>query len=96
MLMPRVDFTAGQQPCQDYNPKPDGNGYGTWANEHSCIYCDSTVSFCLSCHSDHHADGYESCTRKYEADVNRRLAEIAREREERRVALEKAKREGAA
>ncbi len=60
-------FTIGDQPCNNYSPERDGNGYGEQDNQHQCIYCaaadlhDVTVSFCESCHRDHHAEGYESC-----------------------------------
>lgn len=56
-------FTIGRQPCQDYVPKLDGNGYAEWDNVHQCIYCgdDTTVSFCLTCCRDHHENGYETC-----------------------------------
>ncbi len=56
-------FEEGKQPCDNYNPSMDGNGYGKWENVHQCIYCgeDVTVSFCLTCNKDHHQNGYETC-----------------------------------
>lgn len=54
-------FTVGQQPCDNYMPKIDGNEYAMWDNEHECYKCDGTVSFCENCFWDHHANGYETC-----------------------------------
>lgn len=58
-------FERGWQPCSNYRPTDDCMvGFG---NEHECycrklgIPCESSVSFCGSCHSDHHAGGYETC-----------------------------------
>lgn len=57
-------YEIGRQPCGQFVPKRDGNGYGEWDNVHQCVFCvDSTVSFCESCCKDHHADGYETCRR---------------------------------
>lgn len=62
------DFKSGQQPCDNYTPKMDGNGYAEWENVHECYCghskgknCEGLVSFCLNCHSDHHSNGYQSC-----------------------------------
>jgi hypothetical protein len=62
------DFKSGQQPCQNYSPKQDGNGYGTWNNVHECFCghskgktCGKAVSQCENCNRDHHEDGYENC-----------------------------------
>jgi hypothetical protein len=66
-------FEIGEQPCAAFRPKgadiPHARGL---ANEHECFGpwamtgariggCAGTVSFCLNCHTDHHAGGYESC-----------------------------------
>lgn len=57
-----MSFTKGQQPCADYKGSLDGNGQAVWTNEHQCYRCEvGIVSFCESCHRDHHAGGYETC-----------------------------------
>lgn len=61
-------FTVGKQPCQNFKAQRDDNGYGPWDNRHECFapfngnpLCSKLVSFCESCSSDHHEDGYENC-----------------------------------
>lgn len=61
-------YEVGQQPCQNFKPHRDGNGYAEWDNAHECIFCavayeNVTVSFCETCCKDHHANGYETCKR---------------------------------
>jgi hypothetical protein len=53
-------FETGWQPCKEFNPQEGLYGMNT----HQCMQpdCDKTVSFCLSCNTDHHEDGYEACT----------------------------------
>jgi len=62
------DFKSGQQPCQNFRPQIECNGYAEWVNVHECFCgykaghpCKKTVSFCLNCCKDHHEDGYENC-----------------------------------
>lgn len=61
-------FEIGKQPCDNYDPDIDGNGYGQWENVHECWcdingkgICGGEVSSCMNCNKDHHAGGYESC-----------------------------------
>lgn len=61
MNRPNSAFAVGRQPCQEFKPKRDGNGYGEWDNRHECYRCAGLVSFCENCTRDHHADGYETC-----------------------------------
>lgn len=56
-------FATGRQPCDRFWPM-DSEFAGP--PEHECAMastCNSTVSFCRACSSDHHANGYESCQR---------------------------------
>jgi FtsZ-binding cell division protein ZapB len=62
-----IDFTVGEQPCQDYSP---GLGIHGFANLHECFgpfdgrfprVCYGRVSNCKNCHTDHHSGGYETC-----------------------------------
>ena len=62
-----IDFTIGEQPCQDYKP---GLGIHGFANVHECFgpfdgrfprVCYGRVSYCENCHTDHHSGGYETC-----------------------------------
>ena len=61
--LPNSAFSVGKQPCQDFNPKRDGNGNAEWDNRHCCYYCDGLVSFCETCCKDHHGNGYGICCR---------------------------------
>ncbi len=68
-------YTEGRQPCADFKPHRDGNGYAEWDNVHCCYgpypkdpddqfgsdQCNGTVSFCENCNSDHHAKGWDTC-----------------------------------
>ena len=58
----RTKYTTGKQPCGEFKPQRDGNGYAEWDNEHQCYRCGGVVSFCMTCTKDHHAAGYETCT----------------------------------
>lgn len=35
--MRAYDFTKGRQPCANYKPQREGNGYGSWNNVHECF-----------------------------------------------------------
>jgi len=60
-------YSIGDQPCDNFTPVAGYYGHP----EHECFAvrrhtdpgatCDATVSFCINCHSDHHAWGYENC-----------------------------------
>ena len=58
-----MDFRAGKQPCNEYNPQLESNEHGIWDNQHQCYKCGGVVSFCLNCNRDHHENGYESCVK---------------------------------
>lgn len=59
---PNGDFAIGQQPCQHFVPRWEGNAFGTWGNRHECYgRCGRLVSFYEKCNRDHHQNGYESC-----------------------------------
>ena len=62
------DYTVGQQPCQNFKQRMDGNENAMWGNVHECYCghskgngCTKTVSFCENCYKDHHEGGYENC-----------------------------------
>lgn len=67
------DFTKGHQPCRNYDPEDADVIIQGIPNQHECLApfdregprCAEThggrVSFCLTCHRDHHSNGYESC-----------------------------------
>lgn len=67
------DFREGRQPCDNYDPELEGEG---WANVHECFckdakgeYCSGSVSWCINCSKDHHKGGYETCTcRKHQKE----------------------------
>ena len=63
-------FTKGKQPCANFKPQREGNGYATWDNLHECFgpfddskreRCGGTVSFCENCLYDHHSNGWDTC-----------------------------------
>lgn len=65
-------YARGRQPCANYSPQEaDIPGARGMANVHECFGpydgrpggdgCAGTVSFCLTCHCDHHAGGWETC-----------------------------------
>ena len=55
----RVDYEIGRQPCCMFTPE-EGSMPGI-DNEHSCVFCPLTVSFCLNCNADHHYRGWDLC-----------------------------------
>ena len=60
-----MNFSRGCQPCANYTPQMDRSGEATFANRHECYSppgCDGAVSFCDACKTDHHSDGYQTCT----------------------------------
>ena len=69
--MSKLNFTTGKQPCVDFRPRRERNGYGDWDNEHSCYgpfdgvtpagLCTVTVSNCETCGYDHHRGGWQTC-----------------------------------
>ncbi len=70
-------FTEGRQPCNDFTPQREGNGYATWDNVHKCYgpfddsnrpQCGGTVSFCENCVSDHHSHGWDKCPEQQESE----------------------------
>lgn len=65
-------FEEGRQPCANFKPQRDGNGYAEWDNLHECFgpfngtrtaehCCNGMVSFCENCHRDHHTYGWDTC-----------------------------------
>lgn len=57
-------FSIGEQPCDNFKGAQDGNAHGIWENRHQCMTCEvGTVSFCENCSSDHHIDGWDSCSK---------------------------------
>ena len=62
-------FGSGRQPCALFRGRLDAWG---GVNEHECVTrgCEATVSFCESCHYDHHANGYESCPKPEHEGLN--------------------------
>jgi hypothetical protein len=62
-------YERGRQPCPEYQPRMEVNPYATWANVHECFGpydgrprgCGGRVSFCETCHTDHHSDGWDTC-----------------------------------
>lgn len=68
MNLPDSVFSLGEQPCKDFQPKMEDNGYMSWSNRHVCVFCpDGKVSFCEKCGKDHHGYGYENCKRQVTA-----------------------------
>lgn len=51
-------FSVGEQPCDNFTPDSDyvRNGYA-----HECYKCGGIRVFCVNCHYDHHAGGWEAC-----------------------------------
>lgn len=55
-------FTVGRQPCADFKPQREANEHAVWDNRHECYKgCGLEVSFCETCHYDHHENGYDTC-----------------------------------
>jgi len=54
-------YKKGKQPCEKFTPEVDSMGR---INQHVCIRCDKTVSFCVKCSNDHHEQGYNTCKGK--------------------------------
>ena len=72
------NYEIGRQPCQNFKPMRDGNGHATWDNQHDCLHCEGTVSFCETCSRDHHANGYDTCNRSTAAPAALSREEIER------------------
>ena len=73
-------FEYGEQPCKDFRPQRDGNGFGEWDNRHECPGCCGLRSFCVGCSTDHHGNGWENCASRAKAHL--REAEEWREKME--------------
>lgn len=56
-----MSYTTGRQPCHDFKPRRENNGYGEWDNEHQCPICRGLRSFCENCSADHHFGGWSDC-----------------------------------
>jgi len=56
-----VNFTIGQQPCDNFNPHLEANEHAVWENQHQCYRCGGVVSLCTNCGRDHHDGRYETC-----------------------------------
>lgn len=66
-------YESGRQPCAAFKAQVEANAYAAWGNVHECFgpydaagkvpgrSCSGTVSFCASCHSDHHSNGWQTC-----------------------------------
>lgn len=59
-----MSFEKGHQPCQNFIAQREANAHAEWNNEHQCYKCGGLVSFCESCYTDHHYNGYETCILK--------------------------------
>lgn len=72
-----MTYTEGRQPCPEYQPQRADTIAGG-ANEHECFgpyppavwngTCAGHVSFCLTCSTDHHTGGWETCGQDSGAD----------------------------
>jgi len=54
----RGSCEVGVQPCDNFKPEMTGEH----EDAHQCPECLGVRKFCLNCHSDHHENGWESCT----------------------------------
>jgi len=63
-------FRDGEQPCTDFTPQHENNGYGEWDNGHSCPGCCGLRSFCTGCSLDHHTTGWENCAGRAKATLH--------------------------
>jgi hypothetical protein len=68
-------FEEGEQPCKDFKPHREKNGYGEWDNRHECPGCCGLRSFCLSCSTDHHSRGWDCCATKKAKSLRAALIE---------------------
>lgn len=52
-------YTVGSQPCQ--NLKRGEGSFPGVANVHQCPKCWGNRTWCETCHTDHHDNGWETC-----------------------------------
>ena len=75
-------FEDGEQPCKDFSPQRESNGYGEWDNRHSCLGCCGLRSFCINCSFDHHELGWENCANLVKQKLEARKETLAEEGKE--------------
>lgn len=71
-------FEWSEQPCQDFKPQRENNGYGEWDNRHECPGCCGLRSFCINCSVDHHENGWDNCAGRVKAQVAALREELER------------------
>jgi hypothetical protein len=58
-------YTIGKQPCQNLK-RGDADiaalGPGNGCNVHQCPKCWGRRTWCTNCNTDHHDNGWETCT----------------------------------
>ena len=60
-LLAQKEDRKEEQPCNNFKPASNDEGYETTKYPHQCPICKGWRGFCLNCNKDHHENGWDSC-----------------------------------
>ena len=60
-LLAQKEDKKEEQPCNNFKPASNDEGYETTKYPHQCPICKGWRGFCLNCNKDHHENGWHSC-----------------------------------